>query len=213
MSHAEPDGRQVRAILLFHGWGGTGEELARALDVWTRRWPGMRLVGLEAPNAQDGGGAARQWFSRIGIDAGNRAARIAGARAGVDAAVHGALQALSLDESQTAWLGFSQGAMVLLDAITQGRFSPRAAIAIAGRLVVPPCARVDTDILLLHGERDDVVPLTSANAADAALRQHGYATSLVTFPAVGHQLTRDVVEQAARFLDPRVAPTNLGAGP
>ena len=73
--------------------------------------------------------------------------------------MHGALQALSLDESQTAWLGFSQGAMVLLDAITQGRFSPRAAIAIAGRLVVPPCARVDN----VHGDRNlfcSCIPVT-----------------------------------------------------
>lgn len=195
----------MRAILLFHGWGGTGEELVRTLNVWTRRWPGVRLIGLEAPNPQDGDGGARQWFSRIAIDAGNRAARIAGARAGVDATVRNALAATGLDVAQTAWVGFSQGAMVVLDAITQGRFEPSAAIAIAGRLVVPPGVTATTDILLLHGERDDVVPAPNASAAQESLHQHGYTSKLVTFPQVGHQLTRDVVECAARFLDPKVA--------
>ncbi len=211
MSPSESGARRVRAIVLFHGWGGTGAELERTLGTWTRRWPGIKLIALEAPNLQDGASNGRQWFSRIGIDAGNRASRVTGAREGVDSALRAALAGTDLEVADTAWLGFSQGAMVVLDAITQGRFAPSAAIAIAGRLVLEPGLPVATDILLLHGERDDVVPASNAHAAHEVLHRNGYRSELALFPQVGHQLTRDVIERAARFLDPKVANTTRSA--
>lgn len=196
----------ARAILLFPGWGGTGAELRQTVSAWAQRWPGVELIGLDPPHPCDAGPSGRQWFSRIDINAANRVERVRGARSGFDAVLGDALAKAGLDASDTLWVGYSQGAMVVLDALARGCAAPRAAVAIAGRLIAPPTAPATTDVLLLHGERDDVVPVSASREAHRVLADHGYAASLVTMTRVGHQLTRDLLERAASFLDPYVRP-------
>ena len=191
----------IRAVLLFPGWGGNGLELKRTLEAGAMRWPGVALIGLDPPEPGDTGLPGRQWFSRVGITDANRAERVTSARAGLDQAVDAALAGAGVAATETAWGGFSQGAMVVLDAVAHGRHRPRAAVAIAGRLVSEPVATAATSLLLLHGERDEVVPVAASISAQATFAARGYACELVTYPRAGHQLTRPMIARAAAFID------------
>jgi phospholipase/carboxylesterase len=73
-------------------------------------------------------------------------------------------------------VGFSQGSIMALDALVSGRWPVRAVVAFAGRLASPePFASAsDSDVLLVHGDADPVMPVALSAQAEAALARAGY---------------------------------------
>ncbi|HZR47637.1 MAG TPA: dienelactone hydrolase family protein, partial [Candidatus Manganitrophaceae bacterium] len=91
-------------------------------------------------------------------------------------------------------MGFSQGAVMSLDAGL--RYSKRVAmiIALSGYLPFPErlpaersAASAGTPILLIHGTGDEVVPVDGSRKAHAALLKEGYPVRLQEYP-MGHEV-------------------------
>lgn len=61
--------------------------------------------------------------------------------------------------------------------------------AYRARSAITYAARVATPTLIVHGERDDCVPVNQAYAFHRALRERGVPTELVVYPREGHGLS------------------------
>ena len=179
----------TRLVILLHGVGAHGSSigwLAEALAI-----PGMSFVAPDAPFAFDAapGGPGRQWFSVTGVTAENRPARLAAARAPFDAVLAGVIAAHGLtgQPQRVALVGFSQGAIMALDAVATGRWPVGAVVAFSGRLATqPPLTPAPTPILIAHGDRDTAIPVAEATTATAALTAAGHPPELVLEPGLGH---------------------------
>ena len=108
---------------------------------------------------------------------------------------------------RVALLGFSQGAILSLDALADGRWPVAAVVAASGRLVTPvgPKAAVSTPVLILHGERDEVIAAAEAGRAKRALETAGFEVEAHVYPGLGHSVSPRGVETAGRFLARRLA--------
>ena len=175
--------------LLLHGVGAQGADmggLAEALAL-----PGLAFAAPDAPfpfNAAPGS-PGRQWFSVSGVTAANRAARVADARAPFDRVIADTLAAHGLTgrPDRVVLIGFSQGAIMALDAIATGRIPAGGLIAFSGRLATPaPLAPARTPILIAHGRQDGVIPVTEATAAATALTAAGNTPDLILEDGLGH---------------------------
>lgn len=67
-------------------------------------------------------------------------------------------------------------------------------------------SRDDAPILLIHGDKDDVVPLEQSEKIEAALRQAEVATKLLRVPGAGHDMRPnsqnvDFVSEMVRWFD------------
>lgn len=179
----------TRLVILLHGVGAHGASigwLAEALAM-----PGLTFVAPDAPFAFDAapGGPARQWFSVTGVTAENRPARVTAARARFDAVLDEVIAAHGLtgQPGRVALVGFSQGAIMALDAVATGRWSFGAVVAFSGRLAsAPPLAPAPTPILIAHGDRDTAIPVAEATSATAALTAAGHPPELVLEQGLGH---------------------------
>jgi phospholipase/carboxylesterase len=202
----------VGLVVLLHGVGARGADLEPLGRCWRRLLPDVAFASPDAPEPFDGGGGLRQWFSLTGVTAADRPGRTLAARPGVDqlfAAIlreHGFADRLD----RVALVGFSQGATVALDAATSGRWPVVAAVALSGRLASPEPLRAArrTQVLVVHGAVDPVVPVAEAKYATARLAAAGVAVRRHILPGAGHEIVPEAVRLAGAFLAER-----LGAPP
>ncbi|TSE11672.1 prolyl oligopeptidase family serine peptidase [Mesorhizobium intechi] len=189
-------------VILLHGVGSNGANMAalgRALA------PALPGVIFESPDAPGGRGPHREWFSVVGVTEANRQHRVVAARPGFDAVIakiierHGFSNALD----RVALLGFSQGAIMALDALANGRWPVGAVIAFSGRLASPaPLApATGTPLLLIHGGADPVMPSSESVRAAEQLTAAGVRARISIEPSLGHQVSNTGLAVAARFLN------------
>lgn len=179
-------------VILLHGVGGTGAGLA-ALG----RAFGVTTLAPDGPEAFGAHPEGRQWFSIDGITDETRPARIRAARPALDALIDGfAAQGIS----RLVLFGFSQGAIMALDALARGKVAE--VVAVAGRLAFDgtPAPRPGARALILGGEADHVVPARHSQAAAERLLAAGVDVTCLIQPGAGHQITPRVVKETLAFL-------------
>lgn len=192
-----------KLLIMLHGVGSNGADLA-PIGQHIAQNIGAQSESPDAPLRFDQGGAGRQWFSIAGVTEANRPARVAAARASFDATIteiiaqHGMQNQLH----NVALIGFSQGSIMVLDAVANGRWPVGAVVAFSLRLASPAplTPALQTPVLLVHGTTDPVMPITEATTAEAALTAAGVQTTLHLLPGVGHTITPAGVALAQDFL-------------
>ncbi|MGA2494896.1 MAG: prolyl oligopeptidase family serine peptidase [Roseiarcus sp.] len=198
-------------VIFLHGVGASGADLAPLAEPLSAFLPSTVFAAPNAPERFNGGGAGRQWFSIAGVSADNRQQRIEQAREAFDRAVSATLAergfAGRLD--RVALFGFSQGAMMALDAVASGRWPVAAVVASSGRLAGaadPLPAAATTPVMLLHGEADAMVPAEESRRAATRLKAAGFTVEARFFARLGHALSAEGVEAAGAFLASALKP-------
>ena len=145
-------------VLLFHGVGSSPDDLLPLGQAVGHRFPDALVLSVRSPDASDLGNGW-QWFSVRGIDEANRPMRVAEAMPRFLATVQHWQHESGLDAATTTLIGFSQGAIMALEATQRSQPLAARVIAIAGRFAQPPrFTPPATALHLLHGEEDHVVP-------------------------------------------------------
>ncbi|TFZ07952.1 esterase [Ramlibacter humi] len=188
-------------FLLFHGVGADAAGLVPLGRAIARAFPQAAVYSVPAAFPFDAGGAGRQWFSIRGVTEENRAQRVAGALPHFAQAVRELQQRHGLDAARTTLVGFSQGAIVSLEAARQGQALADRVASIAGRFAQPPTQPLAArSFHFLHGELDGVIPFAFARQAAQATAALGAAATLDLFPDAGHGLTPAMEERLLQRL-------------
>lgn len=202
IQRSDPSGPGPRElVLLFHGVGSNAQDLEPLGRLLAQHRPRAWVVSVQAPLATEGD-RGWQWFSVMGITEANRPARIAEALPRfVDTVTHWQQQA-GADAASTTLIGFSQGAIMALEATQQGGTLAGRVIAISGRFAqTPRRAPPETVVNLMHGDQDQVMPMILATGASANLKSMGATVTLDQFPGLGHgidaRVARRIVERIA----------------
>ena len=177
----------AQLVLLFHGVGSSAANLVPLGEAIAQARPDAMVVSVDAPQASTLG-SGREWFSVLGITEASRPERIAQVMPLFLQTVARWQQACGIGPEATVLVGFSQGAIMSLEA-TQADATPAAArvIALAGRFAqpvrrAPPGVRFH----FIHGDADQVVAPQSSVEAAGALRRLGADVRLDVLPGLGH---------------------------
>ena len=168
-------GAKATALVVFlHGYGANGDDLIELGRQWRQLLPGAAFIAPNAPERTPGAPMGRQWFplSRAAPeDAKGADERWNGANAAkplIDGFLDEELAARGLDDSKLALVGFSQGTMMALHVGLRRKRAPAAILGYSGMLIGPEHLGEATardakggrpPILLVHGDRDNVIPL------------------------------------------------------
>ena len=184
--------RNNDALVLLHGWGAPGDDLASLGRALVRE---NTMVFVPAAPLNEGSG--RAWWH---LDAGARAhyaradalppdfqplAAITSAREAVQALLRRIHERLA--PSLVTVAGFSQGAMLALDVGL--RCEPRVdrVAVLSGSLLLDSLPAVHEGcgrgrrVLMTHGRVDPILPFENAERAVAILGQHGIKTDFRPF--------------------------------
>lgn len=180
-------------VVLVHGFGADGNDLIDLAAMWAEAVPGALFVAPHAPEPCDDIPFGRQWFPLWDRSATQLAAGVAGAAAALGQFVAAEAARLGLPPGRVALMGFSQGAMTVLEAGLRGAVPDAACILaysggmlgvddLADRLAARPA------VLLVHGEDDEVVPVAASRMAEAALHAADVPVRALYRPGLGHGL-------------------------
>ncbi len=195
-------------VLLFHGVGASPEGLAPLGAAVARHFKDAWVVSVRSPEASDFG-SGWQWFSVSGVDEANRPARVAAAMPRFVQTINHWQHETGLGPADTTLIGFSQGAVMSLEATQQGVPLADRVIAIAGRFARPPrITPLQTTLHLMHGDRDTVMlPALSVGAVEQ-LHALGARATLDLFPGMGHGIDQRVVDRIVERMQDRAIETD-----
>lgn len=191
-------------IVLLHGVGADGANLRPLGEALQPILPHARFAAPDAPEPFEGAAFGRQWFSIAGVSDANRTERVERARAGFDRVVSREIERAGFADKldRVALFGFSQGSILSLDALLRGRWPVAAVVAASGRLATAPGPKpaIKTPVLLLHGDRDEVIPAAETLRAKRVLEQTGFSVEAHVYPGLGHSISPEGLAATARFL-------------
>lgn len=186
------------ALLVLHGSGG-------AASYWMGRFaPALRDAGVAiyGPHYFDKTGIARATTEMI-LDARNFAAWL---QAIQDAVTYVAGRGC-VDAARIGVLGISLGGYLAVALALQDR-RIRAVVELSGGMPLGWENRMPPDMsptLVLHGERDDVVPVAEAFKLQAVLEEHRVPHEVAIFPNQTHWFSgtaqAELLMRCAGFLD------------
>jgi len=192
-------------FILLHSVGSKPSDLVPLASYLRQVFSGAAFLLPAGPHPFEGGGNGRQWFSISGVTEENRAARVAEAMPDLHALVKHAQDRFGVLQSDTALIGFSQGAIMVLEFSIAHDGGVGRVLAFSGRFArLPDHAPELTTLHLLHGEGDPVIPVAYAQAAIARLKELGGDATLDIAASVGHEINAELADHAIRRLQTHI---------
>ena len=193
-------GAATHVMLLLHGWGADGKDLADLARPYAMRFPGMAFFVPNGPDPCKMNPAGREWF-----DIDDRVNGPDYAAPVIQTAITALLTDLRLSGSALILAGFSQGGMMSLHCGLRLNPAPAAIISFSGALLrhddlsasamtpYPP-------VQLVHGSDDQVVPCALMHEAARILSPLVVEVETVERPGLAHGIDPDGLTASINFL-------------
>jgi phospholipase/carboxylesterase len=208
-------GGAARQLVVFlHGYGADGNDLIEIGRAWQPLMPHAAFVSPHAPNPCGQAPMGREWFALTFRDPNERWLGCIKAAPMLEAFLDAELGRRNLPPSALVLVGFSQGTMMALHVGLRRAASPLAIVGYSGLLVVPPDADPETlapeirsqpPVLLIHGDRDDLIPPQALFHASSALAALGVPVEWHMSTGIGHGIDQEGLRHGAEFLARRMA--------
>lgn len=202
---------QAKALVVFlHGYGADGNDLIAIGREWRALMPDVAFAAPHAPSLLPGSPMGRQWFPLTFRDPDERRRGVIAARPDLDAFLDAELARAGVAPDGLALVGFSQGTMMALHVGLRRRVPPAAILGYSGMLVSPETLKDEATgkppILLIHGDRDEVIPIDALFAATDGLGAAEIPCEWHLSPGLGHGIDGEGLRQGAAFLASAFAP-------
>ncbi len=212
MTSAEFDGPRLapagggaprQLVVFLHGYGADGNDLIGLGREWARLLPHAAFVSPNAPEPCAMSPMGRQWFDLSAGDMSLIADGVKRAAPPLEAFLDAELARHSLPAQALALVGFSQGTMLSLAVGLARKPSPAAIVGYSGALATlealpPPGA--GPAILLVHGDRDELIPVDAMFMAREALSQAGHPVEWHVSQGIGHGIDGEGLRLGGDFL-------------
>lgn len=191
----QPTQAAQQLLVLHHGVGASAQNMVPLGQQLAAQFPNAFIVSVHAPYASDISPSGAQWFSVQGITDENRPTRVAEV---MPAFIHNLRywqQTSGVAASATAILGFSQGAIMALEAAQAHAGLAARIVALSGRYAqLPTHAPEKTTLHFIHGKSDPVIHYGHCVAAAEQLVALGGDVTADVIPFLGHDINAEVVE-------------------
>lgn len=202
-------GKPTRLVILAHGYGSNGDDLIGLAPMFAEALPDAVFVAPNAPEPVPGYPGGYQWFGLSRLDPHITAAGVRAAAPSLDKFIDAELTRYQLPASACALVGFSQGTMMSLH-VGLRRAEPLGAVLgysgyLAGAESLPAEVKTRPPVCLVHGDRDEVIPIQALFATTEGLAAAGVPSLWRVSAGAGHTIAQDGLSLGGRFLKDALA--------
>src|SRR5437667_4088320 len=193
-----PDTEEMPLVIIMHGRGADAYDLADIAPMIDGA-DGYRFVFPNAPNAWEpapGMTFGFTWFEGLPPEPKS----FESSRRVVLDFIDEIVKRFPTPRGKVVVGGFSQGAMMALDAGLRTTQRIAGIVAMSGALYeqdLPPIKPIP--ILIIHGTQDEMINVNMGRRARRVLEQHGVAVEYHEFP-MGHQVTPESLAVVSEFI-------------
>ena len=196
-------GSAQQLVVFLHGYGADGNDLIGLGREWASLLPHATFVSPNAPEPCAMSPMGRQWFDLSMGDMSIIAEGVKSAAPALNAFLDAELARHSLPARALALVGFSQGTMMALAVGLARNAPPKAIVGYSGALATLealPAPGQGPAILLVHGDRDEVIPVDAMHMAREALSQAGHPVEWHVSQGIGHGIDGEGLRLGGNFL-------------
>jgi phospholipase/carboxylesterase len=206
---APASGPARQLVVFLHGYGADGNDLIEIGRAWQPLLQHAAFVSPHAPEPCGQAPVGRQWFALTFRDPDERWIGANKAAPVLERFLDAELNRHKLPPAALALVGFSQGTMMALHVGLRRAVAPAAIVGYSGLLVTPPDGNLETlaaeiksrpPVLLVHGDRDDLIPPQALFESAQALAALGISAEWHLSPGIGHGIDAEGLRHGGEFL-------------
>lgn len=191
-------------VILLHGLGSNGQDLISLAPYFAKILPDAVFVSPDAPFPCDMAPFGHQWFSLQQRTASAMIAGIHKAAPILDSYITEQTEAYGVPPEKTALVGFSQGTMMSLYAAPRYPEKLAGVLGYSGALIWEENTDKNTlhkiPVQLIHGDADDVVPVTAYHEAKETLQSFGFDVQGIVTKGLTHSIDEEGIRAGSAFL-------------
>ena len=197
-------GKPAKLVIFAHGYGSNGEDLIGLAPFFARALPDAVFVAPNAPEPVPGYPGGYQWFPITQLDPHATALGVRSAAPTLDRFIDAELLRYGLPAKACALVGFSQGTMMALHVGLRRSERLGAVLGYSGMLAAPASLAAEVrsrpPVALVHGDRDDRIPVQAMFMASEVLAASGTPSLWRLCAGAGHTITEDGLALGGRFV-------------
>jgi phospholipase/carboxylesterase len=196
-------------VILLHGYGADGNDLFGLSTPMADYMPDTVFRSPNAPEKSTVNPMGYQWFPIPWLDGSTEEQRDAGfhrSRDLLNTYLTEAMEEEGVTAAQTALIGFSQGTMMSLYVAPRRDEAFAGVVGFSGRVLpgedeaLAAEAKVKPPVLLVHGDQDEMIPVSDMSVAETVLRGAGFDVQSHISRGIGHGIAPDGLTLALQFL-------------
>ena len=192
------------AVILLHGYGGDGKDISMLSLNWKRHMPNTVFICPNGHEVCQINPSGFQWFDLTKDDPDYILEQSTKAENKIQKFINEIKQEFNLTNNKICLAGFSQGCMLSLNVglITEEKFS--CIVGFSGKIIDQNNlkARVKnfSDVLLIHGDADQVVPSTYLLEAKDFLIRNGINVQTLLIKNCDHHIPMEASSTALNYI-------------
>ena len=192
------------AVILLHGYGGDGKDISMLSLNWKRHMPNTVFI---CPNGHEVcliNPSGFQWFDLTKDDPDYILEQSIKAENKIKNFINEIKQEFNLTNNKICLAGFSQGCMLSLNVglITEEKFS--CIVGFSGKIIdqnnLKGRVKNFSDVLLIHGDADQVVPSTYLLEAKDFLIRNGINVQTLLIKNCDHHIPMEASSTALNYI-------------
>ena len=192
------------AVILLHGYGGDGKDISMLSLNWKRHMPNTVFI---CPNGHEVcliNPSGFQWFDLTKNDPDYILEQSIKAENKIQKFINEIKQEFNLTNNKICLAGFSQGCMLSLNVglITEEKFS--CIVGFSGKIIdqnnLKGRVKNFSDVLLIHGDADQVVPSTYLLEAKDFLIRNGINVQTLLIKNCDHHIPMEASSTALNYI-------------
>ena len=198
-------GQEIKNIVvLLHGYGGDGNDIAQVTLNWKRFLPNTLFICPNAPEVCSINSSGYQWFDlsqdneEFIVKESNKNELI------LKKFLYEVKEKFSLPNSKICLSGFSQGCMMSINAGLTSDEKYSGILGFSGKIISKKelSKRIinKPEILLIHGENDDIVPCVKSLEAKDFLERNKVPVNLEIIKDCGHHIPIEASSIGLKFI-------------
>ncbi len=191
-------------IILCHGYGGDGKDISLLANYWKNFLPDTLFICPDAPEKCKVNPSGFQWFDLMDQTDDEILSKSIIAENKLNKFIEEIINKNKIVSEKIALVGFSQGCMIALQTALKRKNKISCLIGYSGKIL--NTNHLDgnivsrPDICLMHGDKDEVVPVNFLLEAKSFFSKHNYKIETKIFTNCEHRIPTEGLSLGLNFL-------------
>ena len=192
------------AVILCHGYGGDGKDISLLANYWRTYLPETVFICPDAPEKCAISSSGFQWFDLMSQTEDETLAKSLVAEIKLNELIDQVKKENEFSSNQIALGGFSQGCMISLQTGIKRSEKINCIVGYSGRIInikhLENNINSKPKVILMHGDKDEVVPLGSLLEAKDFFNRNNYLIETKIFKGCEHRIPTEGSSLGLNFL-------------
>ena len=192
------------AVILCHGYGGDGKDISLLASYWRTYLPDTLFVCPDAPERCAVSSTGFQWFDLMDQTKDQVLVKSLVAEIKLNLLIDEVMDNNNLKSEKVAIGGFSQGCMISLQTGIKRKDKINSIVGYSGKIIdvshLQNNINSRPDIILMHGDKDEIVPVSFLLEAKEFFNKNRYKVESKIFKNCEHRIPTEGSSLGLEFL-------------